>query len=142
MPFVNWSLYVFIVLAVVMFKSSTNLASAYGIAVTLDADDHHGDDLLRHPLPGSTHCRCALQRPAFSSSSTSPSLPPACSSCWPGAGFPIVIGARHVFVLMITWTAGPPPAQPSCATAAIPLPLISSNLCSSVRPPRRAPQCS
>jgi KUP system potassium uptake protein len=35
-PFVNWGLYVFIVLAVVMFKSSTNLASAYGIAVTLD----------------------------------------------------------------------------------------------------------
>jgi KUP system potassium uptake protein len=35
-PFINWGLYVFIVLAVVMFKSSTNLASAYGIAVTLD----------------------------------------------------------------------------------------------------------
>jgi KUP system potassium uptake protein len=35
-PFVNWGLYVFIVLAVVMFKSSSNLASAYGIAVTLD----------------------------------------------------------------------------------------------------------
>jgi KUP system potassium uptake protein len=36
LPFVNWSLFVAIVLAVVMFKSSTNLASAYGIAVTLD----------------------------------------------------------------------------------------------------------
>jgi KUP system potassium uptake protein len=35
-PFVNWGLFVFIVLAVVMFKSSSNLASAYGIAVTLD----------------------------------------------------------------------------------------------------------
>jgi KUP system potassium uptake protein len=35
-PFINWGLYVFIVLAVVMFKSSSNLASAYGIAVTLD----------------------------------------------------------------------------------------------------------
>jgi KUP system potassium uptake protein len=35
-PFVNWSLYVFIVLAVALFKSSSNLASAYGIAVTLD----------------------------------------------------------------------------------------------------------
>jgi KUP system potassium uptake protein len=35
-PFVNWGLYVFVVLAVVMFRSSTNLASAYGIAVTLD----------------------------------------------------------------------------------------------------------
>jgi KUP system potassium uptake protein len=35
-PFVNWSLFVFIVLAVMLFKSSSNLASAYGIAVTLD----------------------------------------------------------------------------------------------------------
>jgi len=36
MPFVNWALFAAIVLAVVMFKSSTNLAAAYGIAVTLD----------------------------------------------------------------------------------------------------------
>jgi KUP system potassium uptake protein len=36
MPFVNWSLFCAIVLAVVMFKSSSNLAAAYGIAVTLD----------------------------------------------------------------------------------------------------------
>ena len=35
-PFVNWGLFTAIVLAVVMFKSSTNLAAAYGIAVTLD----------------------------------------------------------------------------------------------------------
>jgi len=36
MPFVNWGLFVAIVLAVVLFKSSSNLAAAYGIAVTLD----------------------------------------------------------------------------------------------------------
>ena len=35
-PFVNWSLFVAIVLAVVMFRTSSNLATAYGIAVTLD----------------------------------------------------------------------------------------------------------
>jgi KUP system potassium uptake protein len=35
-PFVNWGLFMFIVLAVVMFKSSAALGSAYGIAVTLD----------------------------------------------------------------------------------------------------------
>jgi KUP system potassium uptake protein len=35
-PFVNWSLFVAIVLAVVMFKSSSNLAAAYGIAVCTD----------------------------------------------------------------------------------------------------------
>ena len=35
-PFVNWSLYVCIVVAVVTFGSSSALASAYGIAVTID----------------------------------------------------------------------------------------------------------
>ncbi|HEX7889142.1 MAG TPA: potassium transporter Kup [Ramlibacter sp.] len=35
-PAVNWGLFVAIVLAVVMFRSSSALASAYGIAVTLD----------------------------------------------------------------------------------------------------------
>jgi KUP system potassium uptake protein len=35
-PFVNWGLFVAIVLAVVMFRTSGNLAAAYGIAVTTD----------------------------------------------------------------------------------------------------------
>jgi len=35
-PFVNWGLFAAIVLAVVMFRSSSNLAAAYGLAVTLD----------------------------------------------------------------------------------------------------------
>ncbi|MEI7536232.1 MAG: potassium transporter Kup [Comamonadaceae bacterium] len=36
LPFVNWGLFVAIVMAVVMFKSSSNLAAAYGIAVCTD----------------------------------------------------------------------------------------------------------
>jgi KUP system potassium uptake protein len=36
MPFVNWGLFVLIVLAVALFKTSSNLAAAYGIAVTLN----------------------------------------------------------------------------------------------------------
>ena len=36
MPLVNWGLFVAIVLAVLLFRSSGNLAAAYGIAVTLD----------------------------------------------------------------------------------------------------------
>jgi KUP system potassium uptake protein len=35
-PFVNWVLYGCVVMAVVFFESSSNLAAAYGIAVTLD----------------------------------------------------------------------------------------------------------
>jgi KUP system potassium uptake protein len=34
-PFINWSLFAFIVLAVALFRNSSNLATAYGIAVTL-----------------------------------------------------------------------------------------------------------
>jgi len=36
MPFVNWTLFAFVVFAVVVFGSSSALASAYGIAVTID----------------------------------------------------------------------------------------------------------
>jgi KUP system potassium uptake protein len=36
MPFVNWALFATIALAVVMFRSSSNLAAAYGIAVCTD----------------------------------------------------------------------------------------------------------
>jgi KUP system potassium uptake protein len=36
LPAVNWGLFVAIVMAVVLFRSSSNLAAAYGIAVTLD----------------------------------------------------------------------------------------------------------
>jgi KUP system potassium uptake protein len=36
MPFINWGLFATIVLAVGMFKSSSNLAAAYGVAVTTD----------------------------------------------------------------------------------------------------------
>jgi KUP system potassium uptake protein len=36
LPFVNWSLYVCIVFAVVLFGSSSRLAGAYGVAVTID----------------------------------------------------------------------------------------------------------
>ncbi len=35
-PFVNWGLFVTIVLAVLMFRSSSNLAAAYGVAVCTD----------------------------------------------------------------------------------------------------------
>jgi KUP system potassium uptake protein len=35
-PFVNWALYAFVIFAVVTFGSSSALASAYGIAVTID----------------------------------------------------------------------------------------------------------
>jgi hypothetical protein len=74
------------VLAVVMFKSSSNLAAAYGIAVTLDMlittvltffVIRYG---WKYPLG------CACWPPASSSWSTWLSSPPTCSSCSPVAG--------------------------------------------------------
>jgi KUP system potassium uptake protein len=35
-PFINWGLFVFVVMAVVLFGSSSKLAGAYGVAVTID----------------------------------------------------------------------------------------------------------
>jgi KUP system potassium uptake protein len=35
-PFINWGLYICIVIAVVIFQSTSKLAAAYGIAVTID----------------------------------------------------------------------------------------------------------
>jgi len=85
LPAVNWGLFVAIVIAVVMFRSSSNLAAAYGIAVTLDMlittiltffVVRYG---WGYPLP------FASRRPAGFSSWASPSSPPTCSSLW-GAG--------------------------------------------------------
>ncbi len=40
-PFVNWMLYVAVVIVIVSFEHSSNLAAAYGIAVTWN----HGADV-------------------------------------------------------------------------------------------------
>ena len=104
-PFVNWGLYVFIVLAVVMFKSSSNLASAYGIAVTLDMTITTVMTFFvvrygwKYPL---WLCLAAtgfffVIDVAFFASNLLKLLA--------GGWFPIVIGIG-MFVLMITWTQG------------------------------------
>ena len=46
-PFINWLLYVSVVIVIINFEHSSNLAAAYGIAVTgnhgVDHDSlHHG----------------------------------------------------------------------------------------------------
>jgi KUP system potassium uptake protein len=104
-PFVNWGLYVFIVLAVVMFKSSSNLASAYGIAVTLDMTIttvmtfyviRYG---WGYPLAlciAATGFFFAIDILFFASNLL---------KLFAGGWFPIVIGIG-MFTLMITWAQG------------------------------------
>lgn len=105
MPFVNWSLFVAIVLAVVMFKSSTNLAAAYGIAVTLDMlittvlTFYVIRYSWKYPL---WVCLAAtgfffLVDLAFFSSNL--------LKLFAGGWFPLLIGGA-VFTLMMTWKQG------------------------------------
>ena len=105
LPFVNWSLFVAIVLAVVLFRSSSNLAAAYGIAVTLDmlittiltffVLRYH----WRYPwwlCLGATGCFFLVDVAFFSSNML---------KLLHGGWFPLVI-AGSVFVLMVTWKRG------------------------------------
>jgi KUP system potassium uptake protein len=105
LPFVNWGLFVAIVLAVVMFKSSSNLAAAYGIAVCTDMlittvltffVIRYG---WKYPLP---LCIAAtgfffVVDFAFWASNLLKLLD--------GGWFPLMIGGA-VFTLMLTWKDG------------------------------------
>jgi len=104
-PFVNWGLYVFIVFAVVLFGSSSNLASAYGIAVTLDMTIttvmtffviRHG---WKYPLALSVLATVfffIIDITFFASNML---------KLFAGGWFPIVIGIG-MFTLMLTWKQG------------------------------------
>jgi KUP system potassium uptake protein len=104
-PFVNWSLFVLIVLAVALFKSSSNLAAAYGIAVTLDMliTTVLTFFVIRYgwgyPLAlciASTGCFFLIDLAFFSSN-----LLKLADGGW----FPLLIGGA-VFLLMTTWQEG------------------------------------
>ncbi|MGY0196451.1 potassium transporter Kup [Leptothrix sp. BB-4] len=104
-PFINWGLYVFIVLAVALFKSSSNLASAYGIAVTLDMTIttvmtfyviRYG---WRYPLwlcLAATGFFFVIDVTFFASNML---------KLFGGGWFPLVIGIG-MFTLMLTWKQG------------------------------------
>jgi KUP system potassium uptake protein len=104
-PAVNWGLFVAIVIAVVMFRSSSELASAYGIAVTLDMlitttltffVIRYG---WKYPLWLCVLATCwfFVIDLAFFSSNLLKLLD--------GGWFPLMIGGI-IFTLMITWKKG------------------------------------
>ena len=105
MPFVNWGLFVAIVMAVVMFRSSSNLAGAYGIAVTLDmlittvltffVLRHHWNYPLALCL-GATGVFFVVDLAFFTSN---------LMKLFDGGWFPLMIGGA-VFLLMMTWKDG------------------------------------
>ena len=105
LPFVNWALFVAIVLAVVLFRSSANLAGAYGIAVTTNMiiTTFMTYFVVRHvwhyPLPvalGATSFFMLIDF-AFWSSNLLKLIE--------GGWFPLLI-AGALFILMLTWKQG------------------------------------
>ncbi|MEO8278348.1 MAG: potassium transporter Kup [Ideonella sp.] len=105
LPFVNWSLYVCIVLAVVAFGSSSKLAGAYGIAVTID--------MLITTTMTFFVIRYAWKYPWFLSLAATGFLFAVDFTFFlanivkvlDGGWFPIVIGTV-MFMLMMTWKQG------------------------------------
>jgi len=105
MPEVNWILLVAVLLAVVGFGSSSALAAAYGIAVTMTMlittvltffVVRHG---WGYPLP------VALAATGFFLALDTV-LVVACSlKFWQGGWFPLVLGVA-IFILMATWKRG------------------------------------
>ncbi|MCI1193093.1 potassium transporter Kup [Calidifontimicrobium sp. SYSU G02091] len=104
-PFVNWGLYVLIVLAVVFFGSSSRLAAAYGIAVTLDMTITTVMTFFvlrygwKYPLAlclGATGVFFVIDVTFFASNLL---------KLFAGGWFPLVIGLG-MFTLMLTWLQG------------------------------------
>lgn len=105
MPFVNWGLFAMIALAVMLFKSSSNLAAAYGIAVTLDMLITTVLTFFvvryawRYPLPlclGATGIFFVIDLAFFSSNMM---------KLFDGGWFPLLI-AGSVYMVMLTWKDG------------------------------------
>jgi KUP system potassium uptake protein len=105
MPFVNWGLFVAIVLAVGMFRSSSNLAAAYGIAVCTD--------MLITTVLTFFVIRFAWKLPLALCIGATGFFFVVDLAFWAsnllklvdGGWFPLVIGAA-VFTLMMTWHDG------------------------------------
>jgi KUP system potassium uptake protein len=104
-PFVNWTLYAFIVLAVALFGSASKLASAYGIAVTLDMTITTVMTFFvirygwKYPLwlcVAATGFFFMIDITFFASNML---------KLFAGGWFPLVIGVG-MFMLMLTWKQG------------------------------------
>ncbi|MBX9835984.1 MAG: potassium transporter Kup [Burkholderiaceae bacterium] len=121
LPFVNWSLFAMIVLAVVMFKSSSALASAYGIAVTTD--------MLITTVLTFFVIRNAWRLPLAVSLGATAFFFAVDFAFWAsnllklfdGGWFPLVI-ASGVFILMKTWEDGRRLMRAALANDALALP--------------------
>ena len=134
LPFVNWALFVAIVLAVVMFRNSSNLAAAYGVAVTTDMlittllTFYVIRYAWNYPLSlclAATGVVFVVDFTFFASNLL---------KLFAGGWFPLVIGGS-VFTLMVTWKEGRRILNEKLRTDAIDLPSFLSAVF--VSPPAR-----
>ena len=134
LPFVNWGLFALIVLAVVMFKSSSALASAYGIAVTTD--------MLITTLLTFFVIRNAWRMPLALSLAATAFFVVVDFAFWAsnllklldGGWFPLVI-AGGIFLLMKTWEDGRRLMRAALASDALALPAFLESVF--ISPPLR-----
>ncbi|MDO5624948.1 MAG: potassium transporter Kup, partial [Pseudomonadota bacterium] len=136
MPFVNWGLFVLIVLAVLLFRSSSNLAAAYGIAVTLDMTIttvltffviRYGWGYPLWLCLAATGFFLAIDITFFASNLL---------KLLEGGWFPLAIGGA-IFVLMITWKDGRALLNQSLRNTSIDLPSFLASVF--ISPPARVP---
>ena len=135
-PFVNWSLYVCIVIAVVVFGSSSALASAYGIAVTIDMTIttvmtffviRYGWKLPLWLCVAATGCFFVIDIVFFAANAV---------KILDGGWFPILIGVA-MFTLMTTWQQGRQLMSERLRDEAIDLTVFIESLF--IHPPLRVP---
>ena len=135
-PFVNWSLYVCIVIAVVVFGSSSALASAYGIAVTIDMTIttvmtffviRYGWKLPLWLCLAATGFFFVIDIIFFAANAV---------KILDGGWFPILIGAA-MFTLMTTWQQGRQLMSERLRDEAIDLTVFIESLF--IHPPLRVP---
>ncbi len=133
-PFINWTLFIAVVLLVVSFRKSENLAAAYGIAVTLAMliDSILIYAVMRRLWKWPTWVAAAIAVPltlidlAFLASN-SLKIPD-------GGWFPLVIGGV-VFMLLTTWKRGRAVLMDRLSQDALPLDLFIQSI--EVAPPIR-----
>jgi len=133
-PFINWSLFVAVVLLVVTFRHSDNLAAAYGIAVTLAMliDSLLIFFVMRRLWNWPTSLALAIAVPLTLAdlgflASNSLKIPA-------GGWFPLALGAV-VFTLLTTWKRGRSLLMDKLAEDALPLDVFIQSI--EVAPPTR-----
>ncbi len=135
-PFVNWSLYGCIVIAVLAFGSSSALASAYGIAVTIDMTIttvmtffviRYGWKLPLSLCVAATGSFFVIDIVFFAANAV---------KILEGGWFPILIGLV-MFTLMTTWQQGRHLMSERLRDEAIDLPIFIESLF--ISPPLRVP---